>query len=100
MNRPFRVRFCGCKVSHSFVGNASTRSLPRLVQRENSGRHRGVAGRLPEDRKLQMTDRELRLLDHELANFCDVNFKSKQPCQEMATWPFLKGSFLAKGFFF
>ena len=29
-----------------------------------------------------------------------MNFKSKQPCQEMATWPFLKGSFLAKSLFF
>ena len=28
-----------------------------------------VAGRFLEDRKLQMTDRESRLLDHELANF-------------------------------
>ena len=39
-NRPFRVRFCDCEVSYSFVGNASTRSPPRLVQRQNSGRRR------------------------------------------------------------
>ena len=32
--------------------------------------------------------------------FCAVNFKTTQPCQEMATRHFLKGSFLAKGLLF
>ena len=57
---------------YSFVGNASARSLPPVwysVKTLVVADQVDVAGRFLEDRKLQMTDRELRLLDHELANF-------------------------------
>ena len=63
--RPFRVRFCDCEVSNSFVGNAST-SMFRVWYSVKTLVVAREAGRFPPDE--QLTDRELRLLHHELAN--------------------------------
>ena len=88
--------------------SATPVQVPRLVQRQNSGRRtRGrtlSSGRAADWLRVEIARPRGQKFTAQKSpaagKFCAVNFKTTQPCQEIATRHFLKGSFLAKGLLF
>ena len=90
---------------------ASATARFRLVRRQRQDKYRvwysvkplvvarvHEAERFPADELL--TRLPVEIVRPRAGYFCDVNFKTTRPCQEMPTRPFLKGSFFVKGLFF